>query len=207
MKKVLILSPHTDDAEIAMGATLKQMSDSKIEVKHICFSDCRESIPSHLPDDITRDEFAAASEMLKFDSVCYNFKVRCFNFGRQSVLDLLIEAVRDFPPDTVFMPSHNDIHQDHQTIHQEALRAFKHSTLYGYELPWNNLEGSPNLFNQISEDDLKFKLSLVANYKSQAHRHYTAPEFIRAIAVMRGGQVGVPLAEAFYQYRTIWKTS
>ena len=37
------------------------------------------------------------------------------------------------------MPSLNDIHQDHATIAQEGLRAFKGCTILGYELIWNNL--------------------------------------------------------------------
>ena len=36
------------------------------------------------------------------------------------------------------MPSLNDIHQDHATIAQEGLRAFKGCTPW-HELIWNNL--------------------------------------------------------------------
>ena len=36
------------------------------------------------------------------------------------------------------IPSESDVHQDHQTIYNESIRAFKFSSILGYEMPWNN---------------------------------------------------------------------
>ena len=41
------------------------------------------------------------------------------------------------------MPSLGDIHQDHETIAREGSRAFKRTTLLGYEIPWNCFSFQP----------------------------------------------------------------
>ena len=41
--------------------------------------------------------------------------------------------------DLVVLPNSTDVHQDHQVINREGIRAFKHSSILGYELVWNNL--------------------------------------------------------------------
>ena len=70
----------------------------------------------------------------------HDFDVRTFPEHRQEILELLIEIWNDWQPDCVFMPSVHDVHQDHQTIASEGLRAFKRTTILGYEIPWNNFD-------------------------------------------------------------------
>jgi hypothetical protein len=49
MKKVLIISPHTDDAELGMGGTICKLRDEGVELMHIAFSIarrlCRKTCP------------------------------------------------------------------------------------------------------------------------------------------------------------------
>ena len=52
---------------------------------------------------------------------------------------MLIQLRNDIQPDLVVIPCSQDVHQDHQTIHNEAVRAFRHISIIGYELIWNNL--------------------------------------------------------------------
>jgi len=54
----------------------------------------------------------------------HDFDVRTFPDRRQDILELLVELWEEWRPDVVFQPSHHDVHQDHQTIAQEGLRAF-----------------------------------------------------------------------------------
>ena len=68
--------------------------------------------------------------------------MRTFPDHRQEILELLIEIWNDWQPDCVFQPSLHDVHQDHQTIASEGLRAFKRTTILGYEIPWNNFDFS-----------------------------------------------------------------
>ena len=202
--RILILSPHTDDAEMGMGATIIKVMEQFHTIKHVVFSLCSENIPGGFGDDATYWEFKDANKNLS-DTKVYNFRVREFGYSRQRILDKMVEINKAYDPDMVFIPCHADIHQDHKVIHQESLRAFKSSNIYGYELIWNVMDGSPSVFSVVNDTHLNGKMDMIRCYKSQAHRFYTDEEFIRSTAMMRGYQAGFYYAEAFYQYRTIWK--
>jgi LmbE family N-acetylglucosaminyl deacetylase len=81
----------------------------------------------------------------------YNYEVRKLNYFRQEILEDLIKIRSTIQPDIIFIPSLNDIHQDHCTIAQEGLSAFKNSTILGYELIWNNLTFNTQCFIKLEE--------------------------------------------------------
>jgi LmbE family N-acetylglucosaminyl deacetylase len=95
------------------------------------------------------------------------------------------------------MPSENDIHQDHYTISQEGLRAFKFCTIFCYEMPWNNLTFNTSSFFVLEERHINKKINALEEYKSQAHRSYANADFIRSLARVRGEQISVKYAETF----------
>ena len=95
------------------------------------------------------------------------------------------------------MPSINDIHQDHFTIANEGIRAFKWSTILCYELLWNNFNFNTSCFFSLEDKHIKTKLEALAEYKSQMHRPYANEEFIRGLAKTRGVQSGNQYAETF----------
>ena len=95
------------------------------------------------------------------------------------------------------MPSLHDIHQDHTTIAQEGLRAFKNTTILGYELIWNNLTFNAQCFVKLREEDVEAKIKALVEYRSQGKRDYLSKEFIYSLAKSRGVQAGTGYAEAF----------
>ena len=95
------------------------------------------------------------------------------------------------------MPSLHDIHQDHTIVAQECLRAFKNTTLLGYELIWNNLTFNTQCFVKLEERHINAKIEALQEYKSQGYRDYLSPNFIRSLCKARGVQVGSEYAEAF----------
>ena len=97
----------------------------------------------------------------------------------------------------VLLPNSDDVHQDHHTIYQEGVRAFKHSKLIGYELPWNNLEFTSNFHVKLERHHIKAKVQAVNEYKSQSFRKYKDEEFLFGLAQVRGIQVNAEFAEAF----------
>jgi LmbE family N-acetylglucosaminyl deacetylase len=197
---VLILSPHTDDAELGCGATISKLLAQGNEVHCAVFSACQKSVLPGFPSDILIQEVNEASGILglKEDHLwLYDYDVRTFNFRRQDILDNLLHLKQNIKPDVVFIPSVNDIHQDHHTIAQEGLRAFKFSNLLSFELPWNNLNFNSSCFSIIDEHHLNQKLKALSAYKSQAHRPYMAESFIRGWAQMRGVQIQQKYAECF----------
>jgi N-acetylglucosamine malate deacetylase 1 len=199
-ERVLVLAPHTDDAEFGCGGTIARLIEKGSEVFQIAFSAAEDSLPLEAPRDLTRREIkqAACIMGLQADHLqVLSYPVRQFPLHRQAILDDMIRLGRDINPDRVLLPSVNDTHQDHHTIAQEGFRAFKRTTMFGYEVPWNNLTFSTQGFVFLDERHLNLKVEAIACYQSQRDRPYASPEFIRAWAVTRGMQIGSKYAEAF----------
>jgi N-acetylglucosamine malate deacetylase 1 len=168
-KRVAILAPHTDDGELGLGATINQMVTLGIHVKYFAFSSAYESLLDQSEGDVLVNELMQATSVLglqRSDVEVFKFQVRLFPEKRQEILDKLIKIRQEFRPDTVFIPALNDVHQDHTTVSEEALRAFKYSNLIGYELPWNNFQLKPQLNIEISKDSLERKVEALRCYKS-----------------------------------------
>ncbi|MBD65290.1 MAG: LmbE family protein [Halobacteriovoraceae bacterium] len=205
-KKVLVLSPHTDDGELGAGGTIARLVEAGADVFYMAFSTAEESVPEGHPKDILVKEVKTATGQLGIkpeNLIVKRYKVRNLNYERQNILEDLIEVRKNHTFDLVLMPSLNDIHQDHQTISQEGLRAFKRSTILGYELIWNNLSFNTTSFVEIKKEHLDRKNNALREYKSQEHRDYMSAEFINSLARTRGVQIGVEYAEAFEVIRLV----
>lgn len=198
--RILILAPHTDDAEFGMGGTIAKLIRSGKEVYCAAFSACKQSVKKDLPEDVLVDEVKKASAILgvkRENLILFEFNVRTFNKYRQEILDCILELREKIKPDLIFIPSLNDIHQDHKVIAEEGVRAFKKNTLLCYELPWNNLTFTNTCFSLLSKTEVDLKINAVLEYKSQAHREYASADFILALAKTRGTQIGAEFAECF----------
>jgi LmbE family N-acetylglucosaminyl deacetylase len=205
-KRVLILAPHTDDGEFGCGGTIAKFIESGAEVYYAAFSACQQSVLKEFPSDILITEVKAATKVLGIkpeNLILFDYDVRTFNFRRQEILDDIIKLRTKLNPDLVFMPSENDMHQDHNTIANEGLRAFKFCSILCYELPWNNLTFKTSTFVHLEEKHIKTKVDALKEYRSQAHRPYANEEFIRALARTRGVQIGDKYAETFDVIRLI----
>lgn len=199
---ILILAPHTDDGELGCGASISKYIAEGKQVTYIAFSTCSQSLPKDLPSDTLSKECAAATKALGIQKTIFlDFEVRRLLFHRQEILEELIKINKELQPQTVFLPARHDVHQDHQVIYAEGLRAFKNCNVLGYELPWNNFSFQPNYFEKLQEQHLKNKIAALKEYKSQSGRKYMNEEFIRSLAVVRGMQANTDFAEAFEIYR------
>lgn len=202
VERILILAPHTDDGELGCGATIAKYIAEGKHITYAAFSTCSQALPSHLPSDTLAVECKAATAALGIqDVVLFDFTVRRLLFHRQEILEELILLNRQLEPHTVFVPAQHDVHQDHQVIYAEGLRAFKNCNVLGYELPWNNFSFSPTYFEKLQPAHLGAKLQALKEYKSQEHRRYMKPDFMTALATVRGVQCNAELAEAFEVYR------
>ena len=101
------------------------------------------------------------------------------------------------------MPSGADLHQDHAVVHQESVRAFRHTTMMGYELPWNHITFSTQAFVVLERAHLRRKWAALTKYESQLEvsRPYFRYEFIESMARVRGLQVKADFAEAYEAIR------
>lgn len=205
---VLIISPHTDDAELGCGGTISKFIEMKKNVHLVAFSTAKKSIPEGYDSDSTTIEMIEASKILGLNEKnikILDFEVRIFPKNRQEILNELINIRNELNPEIVMVPSKKDTHQDHQVVTNESLRAFKKSSLsiYGYEQPWNCFTFDTQAFVTLEENHIQKKIDALSKYKTQSTKEYLDPEFIRGLARTRGITIGHKYAEAFEIFKTI----
>ncbi len=198
--RILVLSPHTDDAELGMGGTLSRLVRLPCDIKAVVFN---------APDERLKEECTRAYEILgnvgnsKVDLSILGFKRRFFPRDRQNILQQIWEINQGFKPNMVFTPCTRDHHQDHETVTNEALRIFKSSTIFGYELQWNVIDFLENTFVTLDERDLEIKRKMLECYKSQHGRPYFDWDYQLGVSRSKGITLGGGYAEAFESIRVV----
>ena len=205
-KRALVLAPHTDDGEFGCGGTMARLVEDGVEVRYVAFSIATKSLPDGFPPDTLAKEVREATGELGIPEGSldvHDFEVRTFPDHRQDILELLIELWENWHPDIVFQPSLHDVHQDHQVIAAEDLRAFKRTTILGYEIPWNNFDFAYQAYVALEERHIDRKVAALAKYASQQHRRYADEDYIRNLARLHGTNVSRGWAECFQVYRIV----
>lgn len=187
MKKYLFIGAHVDDAELSCGGTISKLVEEGHSVSLAPVADCG-----------LLEELKEATKVLGVEHFCLCWR-KGFIGNEQNIADELY-SIRD-SYDFVFTHSPLCKHSDHKVIGEQSLRIFNGSILT-YLQAWNGNE-NPNYFVEISTSHLEKKLQALACYKSQAHRTYMNPDFIRAQAIYNGIKCGKRYAEAFRIERLI----
>ena len=204
---VLILAPHTDDGELGCGGTIARFLEEGKDLYYVAFSTCGNSVPEGYPVDRLEKELRLAMKSYKIDDehlFVLDYPVREFSSHRQEILDDMIKISNKLHPKYVFAPSLNDIHQDHHVIAEEAIRAFKKTTLFSYEVPWNNFIFNNQTFIKLEKKHINQKIAAIGCYESQKMRPYASPDFTIGQARTHGVQVGCEYAEVFELVRWIF---
>lgn len=205
-QNILVLAPHTDDGEFGAGGSISRFLEEGATVHYAAFSTAQQSVRKGFPKNILEVEVKEATKRLGISPqnlLIYGFEVRKLNYSRQDILEILVQLKKDLNPDLVLMPSLNDLHQDHHTVSTEGLRAFKNTSVLGYELPWNNITFRTECFIRLEQRHIDNKLYALDAYNSQKTRLYSSREFIQSLAVTRGVQASLGFAEAFEVIRWI----
>ena len=206
IQKILILAPHTDDGELGCGGSIARFIEEGKNVFYAAFSTAEKSVDPKLPSNILEIEVKAATKKLgikRENLFIYNNEVRKLNYIRQEILEELIKIKKKIDPDIIFMPSINDIHQDHSTVAKEGLRAFKDRTILGYELIWNNITFNTSTFIILQHNHVQSKVDALQEYKSQKDKAYMSQDFVFSLAKSRGVQIGKEYAECFEVIRWV----
>ena len=171
--RVLVLAPHTDDGEFGCGGTISRLIEEGRQVYYAAFSTAEESVPAEFPPDVLETEAREGTRALGIageNLLIYKYRVRHLPHVRQEILEELVRLRRDLRPSTVFLPSSHDLHQDHQTVYMEGLRAFKMETVLAYELPWNNISFDCRHFVALQRRHVATKVEALKCYRSQNSR-------------------------------------
>ena len=178
-ERILVLAPHTDDAELGAGGSMAKWLEAGVDLHVAVFSTAEESLPAGSAPTRLADECHASLDALGVkpeNRQIMHYPVRKLGYHRQDA-----------------------------TIHDEAMRAFKHKTLLGYELPWNHITFSASAFVTLEQRHLDKKWDALTKYTSQLEmgRSYFTKEFHESLAKVRGLQVKHEWAEAFELIRVV----
>ncbi len=203
-KKALVLSPHPDD-EIGCAGLIQRLVENGAEVHHCFFSLCKDSIRNlgYTEKDLLEEcNNSRATLGISLDNCSnFSFPVRYFPQYRQEILEKLILLRKKINPSLILIPSSQDIHQDHSCIYQESLRAFKNSSILGYELPWNMFSSNHTFFVNLTDEHVKIKIRALQCYKSQGNKTYFDHRFFHSLAKVKGVQIGNEFAEVYEALR------
>ena len=202
----LVLAPHVDDGELGCGGTMARMIEEGKTVYYIAFSICEDSVPEGFPKNILEVEVKKATATLGIkpeNLIIKKYRVRTFPDFRQDILEELVQIRGWLNPDVIFLPSWHALHQDHKTISEEGLRAFKRSSCLGYDLPCDLVQFNTTAFVRLEERHVQKKIEALQCYESQQNRKYTNGSFLEGLARVRGGQIHEEFAEAFEVMRLV----
>jgi N-acetylglucosamine malate deacetylase 1 len=194
-KSVLFLGAHPDDIEIGCGALLHNIV-KQTEILCVTLSDNQKN-----PDlKNIKDEHFRAMEVLgvpREQIVFGPFTTRVFPDARQEILEYFLKLRREFGPDLIFVHSRQDVHQDHLTMTDEALRAFRGITVLGFDVVRSSYGFFPHFLVEVTEEDVNKKVEALSCYETYRDRYYFNSEVTRSIMVRHGALAEMPFAEGF----------
>lgn len=216
---ILVVAPHADDEVLGCGGSMALAAAQGVEVHVLVVTQGDPSIfPDEITDAITREMQAAHRLLGVSRSVRLDFNApKLDTLAEHVVVDAISAVVSDLRPDTVLMPHRGDPHVDHNVVTRAVTVATRPQpgqpvrTVLEYETAseteWAAPEAAewfvPNVYVDIGEH-LDAKLEAMACYASQVGTfpHPRSVDYLRHLAHVRGGAVGLPAAEAFRLTRT-----
>ena len=218
-KSILSFFAHLDDETLAAGGTLKKLSSLNCNVFVAIPNtgiNSRSNIEKGKREKLLKD--------LKIDTIqalsILDVKKENIFFGEFSdnaidkhcLLELIqwLEKIIDkVNPDIIFTHHRYCTNIDHQYCHQASIVACRpdissHIDIICGEVPSSTgylkpANWDPNLFIEISQNDLDSKINSMLSYKGEARQdpHPRSPEVLKAYAKVRGSESRFQFAEAF----------
>jgi LmbE family N-acetylglucosaminyl deacetylase len=194
-KRVLLLGAHPDDIELGCGALLHHIV-KETEVLCVTLSDNQKN-----PDlkNVKEEHYVSMAILgVPKEKIIFGpFTTRVFPDSRQDILEYFLKLRRDFQPDLIFVHSKQDIHQDHITMTDEALRAFRGITVLGFDVVRSSYGFFPHFLVEVTEGDVNKKIEALSQYETYRDRYYFNNELTRSIMVRHGALAECPFAEGF----------
>ena len=204
-RSLLFMGAHPDDIELGCGAFISGMVGIA-DIHCMTFSDNQKN-----PDltHLVGEHYDSMHELgLSDDQIeLGQFETRRFPDFRQEILEKMLALRRMVQPEIVFVHTAQDIHQDHQTVTQEATRAFRGTTVLGFDVLRSSYGFFPNFLAEVSEQSVERKIAALNKYSTYANRYYFSPEIIRATAIRHGALAERPFAEGFDIIRIVGEFS
>jgi LmbE family N-acetylglucosaminyl deacetylase len=193
---VLALGAHPDDIEIAAGGTLLTLAERNpgLHVRYVLFS----GVPERQRE--ARAAARAFTPGADLEVELHELPDGRFPSVWGQVKDIMEGIARSFRPDVILAPSAADAHQDHRTIGELVLTAFRDQIYLAYEIPkWDGDMSRTNTYFPLTREVAHLKVELLHKcYPSQHDRDWWDDEVFLGLARLRGMECRERYAEAFY---------
>jgi len=194
-KRILFLGAHPDDIELGCGAFIHHIQGMS-DLLCVTLSDNQKN---PVLEHVVNEHFSSMAVLgVPREKVILGpFTTRIFHEARQEILEYFLKLRGDFQPDAIFVHSRQDMHQDHNTMTDEALRAFRGISVLGFDVVRSSYGFFPHFLVEVTEEDVNAKLKALAQYRTYQDKYYFDPELTRAIMVRHGALAEKPFAEGF----------
>lgn len=224
LDRALVIAPHADDEALGCGGLMARLSSTGCRV-HVLFAAVDGFHHYGLEQETTFEErlgeIDAVTGLLRCSyEIVYGNKgliEKLDTLPRMELVDHFEQAINRQRPELLLLPAGEDYDQDHRAVFQAAFAAARpipgacgkwlppHVLTYEMtKLNWSiNPQPQMTAFADITEY-LEAKLEAVRLYRSQLREtpHIRSLESVKALAAVRGKEIGVEYAEAFRVLRT-----
>ncbi len=202
-KRTLFLGAHPDDIELGCGALIHHIAPI-CQVRCVTLSDNQKN-PSL--KNVVEEHYKSMDILgvTRENAVFGQFTTRIFPDARQEILEYFLKLREEFRPDIIFVHSRQDVHQDHNTMTEESLRAFRGITVLGFDVVRSSYGFFPHFLVEVSEEDVNAKIEALSQYETYRDKYYFNSELTRSISVRHGALAEIPFAEGFDILRIVGK--
>lgn len=208
-KKILIIAPHADDEVLGPGGYMLHQIEEGAKI-YVAFGTIGGTSKRQVYKERV-EEYNCVKSIIKIekDYILYkDMDARMDTIPTLDVATKIEEILDEIKPDEVFL-NYSSHHQDHKKLYDCAMIAFRLREGYNpklialYEYPFVMSQYDPidggRWYHDIS-DVIDKKIKAFYCYKSQV-KEKPSPlngEGIRALAAVRGLEIGTEYAEMFY---------
>jgi LmbE family N-acetylglucosaminyl deacetylase len=224
IRSILVIAPHADDEVLGAGGLMMKAAREGATV-HVVFMavDALKhwglDEPTTLEGRIAEIDDVAARLGFTYEILYAGRDLieQLDTVSQREMVNLFEDAYNRHRPDLLLLPHGEDFDQDHRHTYRAAFAAarpipqslskFFPKNIWTYEIPkiiWSDAPFKPHMYVDIT-DTIDDKIDGVKLYPSQLREepHIRSPENVRALAYLRGSEIGVDYAEAFHVLRSV----
>jgi LmbE family N-acetylglucosaminyl deacetylase len=216
---ILAVMAHPDDEVLGCGATLAKMATAGHSV-HACFlSGNADARNAHPGSAAIRAQAHAAQQALGIQQPIFGSfpNIKLNTVPHLDLVRYVEDVMRTVQATILFTHHPADVNDDHRHTslacqaaarlsqrggsvpHLEAVYFVEVLSSTDWSLDLGSLRFAPTTFCEISEEGLTVKLEALQRYDGvmRDYPHPRSEAAVRALAVLRGAEAGLDLAEAF----------